>query len=250
MFDTVQIIVAAIAMLAGSIVASSVGFGLGMTATPFMLLVLDPQTVVMMINAIGFVVLTLVVIQTRRFLRLRDAAPIATAGFLGAPVGVYALSSMSPGLLRVCIAAVILLLAAIAVSNLHASVSPPRFLGPPIGFLVGALTVSFGVGGPLLVLFLLSRKWQGQVMRATLAFYFIVLKATGVVGYVVAGLFTPERTSLFLFLIVPILVGFALASFLVKRASEEMFRKGVLAIIVVTSLTILVRELLWYQGGV
>ncbi len=43
-------------MFFGSIIAGTAGFGMGMTASPFMLLVLDPRTVVVISNAMGIAV--------------------------------------------------------------------------------------------------------------------------------------------------------------------------------------------------
>ena len=47
-----QLVVAGLAAFAGSTVLSSIGFGIGIVATPLLLLVLDPQSSVVMINAV------------------------------------------------------------------------------------------------------------------------------------------------------------------------------------------------------
>ena len=94
-----------------------------------------------------------------------------------------------------------------------------------------------------MVLFLLSREWTRHVVRASLAFYFLVVELSGVIGYGVAGLFTEERISLILIVTVPMLLGFALGSFLVGRMSERVFQHAVVAVIIVTSVMVLGREI-------
>ena len=51
--EAVHILVAAITMFVGSTVVSTLGFGLGITTIPVLLLVLDPQTVVGLVVSVG-----------------------------------------------------------------------------------------------------------------------------------------------------------------------------------------------------
>ena len=97
---------------------------------------------------------------------------------------------------------------------------------------------------PLQVLYLLERGWSKQVLRASLSFFFLLNMSTGVVGYGVAGLYTKERVALIAIVAVPVLAGFWLGSVLLGRLDERTFRRGVIAIIIFTSTTILARELL------
>jgi uncharacterized membrane protein YfcA len=63
-----------------------------------------------------------------------------------------------------------------------------------------------------------------------------------VAGYGVAGMFTPERVNLVLVATVPVLLGFGLATILVRRMNEALFRRAVIAVIIATSLVTLGRE--------
>ena len=63
-------------------------------------------------------------------------------------------------------------------------------------------------------------------------------------GYGVAGMYTTERLTLVLVAIAPLAAGFALGGYLVGRMNEQVFRRGVLAVIAVTSLMVLGQELL------
>ena len=47
----VETLVAILALFIGSTMFSAIGFGIGMVATPVMLLVLDPQTVIVVVTA-------------------------------------------------------------------------------------------------------------------------------------------------------------------------------------------------------
>ena len=231
-------------MFVGAIVAGTAGFGMGMTASPFLLLVLDPQTVVVVTNAMGIVVFTVVLYQSRRALPLKEMSVIAAAGLAGTPVGVFVLSTMSPNLLRIGISVLIMLTAIAVVTNAGTLLGRSRRLGPVVGFVVGSIIAAFGIGGPLMVLYLLARGWSSQMLRASMSFFFLINMSTGVVGYAVTGLYTKERVIMTLIVAVPVLLGFSLAGLLLKRLNEDTFRRGVIAVIVFTSTIILARELL------
>ena len=82
MFGAADLAVAAAMMFAGSTVLSTVGFGIGVATAPVLLLVLDPQTVVITVNTASLVLFVLLILQTRAHLSVRDVMPMAIAGLL------------------------------------------------------------------------------------------------------------------------------------------------------------------------
>ena len=234
--------VASASLLVGAVVLGTAGFGMGMTAVPVMLLVIEPETVVVTMNSVALMVYVLVLVQTRSHLPVRQMTPLTLAGLVGVPVGVFFLSSADASVLRISITAVILLLAVVVGLNVQRSIPTPQAVGPVIGFAVSVMLVTLGIGGPLLVLFLLARGTLRQALRASMAYYFLLVEAAGVAGYAVAGLFTAERVTLILVVAVPVLIGFAVSTLLVRRMNERIFRYVVMAVIVVTSVMVLGRE--------
>ena len=243
LFDVDQLIVAALVMFAGSSVLSTVGFGIGMSTTPVLLFVLDPQTIVVVGNTVSLVLFVLVIVQTRGSMPVRDMVPVSVAGLMGVPVGVFALTAAGTGVLRISMTALILLLTLAVVFNFRGPIPRVRIVGPIVGFVVGMLLAALGIGGPLLVLFLLTRDWPRHAMRASLGLYFLVVESAAAIGYGVAGLFTAERISLILVVFVPVLLGFVIGTMLVRRMDDRVFRHAVLLVIVTTSVMVLVREL-------
>ena len=242
-FDVDQLTIAALMMFAGSSVLSTVGFGIGMSTTPVLLLVLDPQTIVVMGNTVSLVLFVLVIVQTRDSMPVRHMVPVSVAGLMGVPVGVFALTAAGTGVLRISMTALIILLTVAVVFNFRGPIPRVRVVAPVVGFVVGALLAALGIGGPLLVLFLLTRDWPRHAMRASLALYFLVVESAAAIGYGVAGLFTAERVSLILIVLVPVLLGFVVGTALVRRMDDRVFRRAVLSVIVTTSVMVLVREL-------
>lgn len=233
------------AMFLGAIVAGTSGFGMGITASPFMLLVLDPHTVVVIVNAMGIVVFATVLYQSRRDLLVKEMSVLSVAGLFGTLLGVSVLSTMSANLLRIGISVLIMFTAIAVVTNTGIAFGNSRRLGPLVGFVVGAIISAFGIGGPLMVLYLLARGWSSQMLRAAMSFFFLINMSTGVVGYVVKDLYTKERVILTLIVSLPVLIGFSLGGLLLTKLDERTFRRGVIVVILLTSTVMFSRELFY-----
>jgi len=245
MLDTlspVEIVVTSVMLLVGSTVISTVGFGIGMSTTPILLLILEPQTIVVVINTVSLLLLVLIIYQTRADLPVREMGWISAAGLLAVPAGVFFLSSVSATVLRVSITALILVLTVLTMLNVRLTVPKPRIASLAVGFIVSLLLTSLGIGGPIMVLFLLTRDWSRHAMRGGLSLYFLVVQVVAVIGYGMAGLYTQERVALILIVVVPVLAGFGLATLLVRRMNERIFRHAVIAVIMATSAMVLARE--------
>jgi uncharacterized membrane protein YfcA len=245
-FSLIQILVAVLATLAGTTVLASLGFGIGMVATPFLLLVLDPQTAVVMLNAVSVPITAMLVWQTRHHLRFRETLPIALLGLGGALLGAYVLSTSGERVLRLSIVVLIVILAAATAfnpSSLQSKIPYPKVVGGIIGFIVGLMLGSLAIGGPLLVLFILSQGWGRHSLRASMSLYLFVIMTSSTLGYIPAGLFTQERLLLVLLALPPVFIGFWLGSRVATRMNEILFRRVAIGVIVASSISVLVREI-------
>ena len=241
--DWRELAVGCASLLIGAVVLGTAGFGIGMTAAPIMLTVTDPVTVVVAVNALGLLTYGAVLYETRSHVPAREMTPVGLAGLAGVPIGVYFLASTDAAVLRISITVAILALAVVVGMNLQRPVPRPRLVGPVLGFAVGLMVATLGIGGPLLVLFLLTQGALRQTVRASMAFFFFPIEAASVIGFVAAGLFTAERVTLVLAAIPACLIGFWIATLLARRMNERVFKNAAVGIIVVTSLTVLVREI-------
>ena len=238
----IEILLTALIFLGGSLVFSTVGFGIGVSTIPLLLILFDPQTVVLVVNTVSLGLFVLVIYQTRESLRVREIAPIVAAGLLGVPVGVYFLSAADISLLRISIAGGILIFTGIASVNFRSILPKSPVTGIVVGFVVSVLLVGLGVGGALIALFALTRDWERHAVRGSLALYFLVIEGTAVLGYGFAGMFTPERVSLIAVAAIPVAVGFAIAARIHRRMNERIFRRALLFMIIASSLVVLARE--------
>ena len=222
---------------------SATGFGIAMVATPIALLAIaDPQTAVIVVNSAGASAGVLIAIQARKDVPYREIVLIAAAGGLGVPIGVAILKFAEPNIIRIGIATLILLLAALSFKEFQGEIPYARALGIVAGFVVGVTLAAFAVGGPLIVLFLIARNLQRQSVRGAMAFFLLVISMVGLGFYTYFGLYTAERLTLIAIVLVPAFIGFALGGLLIKQMNERIFRYVVLGIIAMSSMAVLLPE--------
>ena len=237
--------IALVAVFMASIITGLVSFGVGMVLSPILLLMLEPQSVVTIINSVSVIVLAMVTLQTRRDIPPKqDMLPLIVSGLVAVPVGVLILSSASPGSLRIIIASLILILAIPSTLRIQRPFPNTNRVSPIFGFVGSMLLAGTGVGPPLVALFLVNQGWSGRSIRATIAFYYLIIASFSIILYAVTGLFTLERVWQVLPLIPAVFAGFGLASLIVHRINDRVLRRVVLAVIIVASATLLGRELL------
>lgn len=240
--DTLHLILTALVLSGAAFIIGAIGFGFGLTTSPLLLLFLDPQTVVIVINVVAILAFSLVLVETREHLHNRELAPMAIAAVLGTPIGVFALSTLDPTVLRIAIGVLVLLLTAMVVFNPEWKVPYPRISGPVLGLISSACTTGLAIGGPILVLFFLGRRMDRQGVRASMAFFFTIMYVAAAIGYAVQGLFTPERLILIGAAAPAVAIGYWIATKLTGRMNEQIFRRAVVGVIVVSSLVVIGRE--------
>ena len=227
-----EIIITVSALLFGSFVLSSAGFGIAIAASPLMLIVLDAKTTVVVINTVSLAVFVFMIVQNRGQIRFREMGYPIIFGMLGVPFGLLILDFMSSPLLGIFISVLIIVLGIyVGFYRSHTFIGNP-FSFNLVSFVVGALLTSTGIGGPLMAIAAVSRDWGRDSVRGSLPLYYLVVEGTAVVGYIFSGMFSKEAAVLTILGIVPALFGFVLATMVVKKVAETQFRRYLLVVII------------------
>ena len=242
----VEAIVVVLAMLLASTVFSATGFGIGMISTPLMLLVYEPQTVIVVAGTAGLGIGVWIISKSWRDVPFREILPITIAALCGAPIAVFILKTADSGVLSIGIAVLIILFAIGSFVKVEREIPYSKQVGIAAGFIVGVLLPTSGVAGSLVMLFLMTRNWERQTVRAAMAFFLVSLMAFTVVLFALYGLYTPLRLTLIGIVAIPAVIGFLLGAMLIKRINERVFGNMVIGIIIVSSIIVVVKEVSKY----
>ena len=238
-----QTLAVAAIVFGGALVFCTVGFGIGVASFPLLLLLLDPQTAVVVINTVSLPMFLLVIWQTRQHIPVHQVLPIAAAGLVGVPVGIFILRDADTVFLRIAIAGLILALTLLAAFNTRWTLPKSVPVGLGVGFVVSVLLNAFGVGGALMALTWLSHRMSSRALRGSLSLYFLAVEGVGVIGYGAAGMLTGERLQLIAVALLPVVLGFMVALLILRRINEVIFRRLVILAIIATSVMVLAREI-------
>jgi uncharacterized membrane protein YfcA len=237
-----ELLIALFTVFVGATVMGTVSFGLGLVVAPVLLLFIAPQSVVVIVNAIIAILLALVLVQVRHHLNLRQVWGMTLGGLAAVPIGALALNSANPVVLRITIAIVILLLGILSLFNIQIPMARQTGAGPVFGFLASLSVTTLSIGGPLAAIYVIAQQWRREQMRASLAFYFLLCDILALALYSVVGLVDLDTLANIGLLVPALLLGFGLASLIVPRINEGVFRYVAVAVIIMGSLMLLVRE--------
>ena len=242
-FDGIDFLTAIVGIFFGSFVLSTLGFGIGIAGTPFMLLSMSAPEAVVVINTVSLLVFALLIRKTRKSIKYRQILFPTVLGIVGVPVGVYLLGIVNPSTLRVVMAFVIVACGSLAGWR-RTSIPDNRSLFLTVSFLVGILLTVSGIGGPIMALIAVSKNWTQDTIRGSLSFYFLFVEGAAVVGYLLFGFLSKDLFVLVGVGIIPAILGFTLASNIVKRINERIYRSTVIAIIIASGVSVLGKEIL------
>ena len=208
-----------------SLVRAVFGFGRAMIAVPLLALILPIQIAVPLAVLISVVIAGVVVIQDWSKIHLRSTAWLLLPTFAGIPVGIWLLRFAHQDLLKITLAAVILLFSIYSLIGRR----PLRLeydsrawlLG--CGFLAGVLGGAYGMNGPPLVVYGAMRRWSPQHFRATLQAYFLPASAIVIAGYEFSGLWTKPVTHYFLISLIAAIPATLLGGVINRRLHGDAF---------------------------
>lgn len=232
-FAVVSLLVAVGALLQGS-----VGFGLGVFAVPFLLLV-DPRFVPAPLLASAMWLNVLILHRERAHVD-RWALKWALSGrVIGVVVAVSTFAVLPRAALGTLFGVLVLAAVAISASGLHVSPSRSTLFGA--GTLSGFMGTTVSIGGPPMAL--LYQREAGPKIRGTLAAYFTVGVTISLVGLSTVGRFTLREIVLSLQMVPGILVGFVASRAAARWLDRGYIRIAVLLMSAAAAVGVIVRHL-------
>ena len=227
-----------------TVVFGTVSFGMGVVGTPPLLLLVDAKTAIVVINTHTVLISLLVLLSTWRHLDLRKSRGLIVGGLVGTPLGVLLLNLSEPSALRIIVGGLIVLLGLLNLREFNFPFATFPGSGLVFGFVTCFGVTAISIGGVVAAVYAIAQKWPTQTIRASLAALFVVTGITQIILYVFSGLY-PGRTAVVVGLTVPaVLLGFGLATLLVGRLNEKMFRYVVVVVVIFGGTALIVRELL------
>jgi uncharacterized membrane protein YfcA len=233
------LLVGGLAALAGAIVQSSVGLGVGLVATPIVTM-LYPSLMPGAILTIALVLPVATLAQEVGHADLRGLGWAFGGRVIGTPVGVWLVATAPERVLGVVIGAVVL--AALALTAWTREVPRNRRTLTTAGVISGTTGTASGIGGPPIAL--LYQRECGPRVRATLAVFFIAGALLSLGTLALAGRLPARQVVAGLELLPFVLAGFAIAGPLRRYLDAGRLRAALLVVVGASAMTLIVRSLI------
>jgi uncharacterized membrane protein YfcA len=219
---SVTIFVVAVFFVA-TLVRSAFGFGEALIAVPLLAFVLPVGIAAPVAVLVSITVAVIVLAQDWRHINVRSAAWLVGSTFVGIPLGLILLRTMPEPIVKGVLGVVVAAFAALALWRQGVYELHDDRLAWLFGVSAGVLGGAYGMNGPPLVVYGALRRWPPERFRATLQGYFLPASIVGMVGYWIAGLWTPSVNRYYLLSLPAVLLAIPLGRVVNARLDTRRF---------------------------
>ncbi len=205
-------------LIAGTI-RSFTGFGGGLVLAPLLSLFMTPTDMVVVVLLLNFLTSVQSVPNTWSTTDWKMVFSLSIPALFGVPLGVWLIEWLDPQLIRRLIGVIVAGLAALMLIGWKYQGRRGKVQDCVVGVTSGALTAIAGVGGPPLVLYLLSAKdISPVVLRSFFMMFFCFAQIATVLYFVFQGLINKSQLIYSVTFAPVYLVSTVLGTYLFKKA--------------------------------
>ncbi len=235
-------------ILAASVLRGFTGFGFGLAAVPLVSLALPPVQVVPLVATLQVVV---GIGGLRQAIETCDWAAVRLllpGLFLGVPIGLLILTSLSPDTVRLAIGLIVGFSVILLYRGARLPAKPSRLLTAGVGLIAGTISGLASMGGPPVIVYLMARGDSPTRIRATSIVYFMLTGCITTIPMVIRGLVTQQTLVLGLATLPVLFGGTWLGTFAFYHAKPQWHRATALITLTALAALLIVRALLRVNG--
>ena len=223
----------------GSTLQGSVGFGMGLLASPLLILI-DPRFVPGPILLATLVLVSLLTYRERHAIDFHGIGWAMVGRVWGTAAAALVLVLVSRDRLMLLFGA--LVLAGVGMSLSRLRLAPTRPVLVVAGLLSGVMGTIASIGGPPMAL--IYQDAPGARIRSTMSGFFLAGTILSLAALRGVGRFGLYEVRLALLMLLPILLGYALSSWTAGLVDRGYTRRAVLAVSGVSGAVVVIRQLL------
>jgi uncharacterized protein len=228
-----------------TLIRSAFGFGEALVAVPLLAFCIPLDVAAPLAVLVSITIAGIVVVQDWKKIHLFSAGWLLLATVFGIPLGLLLLTSSHHRIVKATLGVIIIafsIYSLIGRTPLELKRDNRGWL-LACGFCAGVLGGAYGMNGPPLAVYGAMRKWSAQHFRATLQGYFFPASIIGMIGYWLAGLWTPTITYYYLVSLPVTLLGVFLGRVINHRMHGDGFLKYVYVGLAGTGMLLLVQAI-------
>jgi uncharacterized membrane protein YfcA len=229
------------AVFLGGLSRGFTGFGAALIIIPALIIVYGPVPAVVLMSLIevpGVLQLARTAIREADW---RGLAPLCIAASITIPIGAWSLAVFDPETTRRFIAAIVVLFAVLIATGWRYKGEINKILSVCIGTISGFCSGVASLGGPPVVMFLLAKGSNAAQTRAGIVAYFSLAMIMRLAAFGWHDLYSQGALLLSLLMAPVYMAGIWIGNQFFKGASELLFRRVVVALVLVMGVIALVK---------
>jgi uncharacterized membrane protein YfcA len=223
----------------GAALQGSVGYGMGLLATPVLVLI-EPRMIPGPFLLAALALTVLMASRERQAMDSRDVGWLVAGLIPGALLGVLALARLPQRTFSIVFGVAVLAAVLMSASGLRLPVR--RSVLGTAGFIGGVMSILSGMSGPPAALVLQDE--APQRLRATLSVFFIANSLISIAMLIPAGRFGVFEIELAAVQLPGILLGYLISSHLVARLGGRSLRPVILGLSALTAIVVILKQVL------
>lgn len=229
------------AVFLGGLSRGFTGFGAALIIIPALVISYGPIPAVVLMSLIEVPGVLQLARTAYRDADWRSLAPLCVAAALTLPLGAWALADVDPELTRRAIAAIVVVFGLMIATGWRYRGEVTKPLSASIGAIGGFCSGIASLGGPPVVMFLLAKGSNAAQTRAGIVAYFSLAMVLRLAAYGWHDLYSLDALLLSLLLAPVYMTGIWIGSHFFKGASETLFRRVVVTLVLVMGIVALVK---------
>lgn len=217
------------------------GFGSTLIAVPMLAHLFPLQFVILMVVILDCVGSISMGLRLRADVNTRELMPLLPFLLAGMLAGLYLLLKVPGEILLACLGAIVLAYGLLYLGGKHGIVRLARWSALPIGLFAGTTSTTFGVGGPIYVIYLTGRGSTPEQIRATMPVIFIFTTVSRIAMFAAAGLFTSGVLYTAAALLPAMLLGMWIGNHLRLNLSRRALFRVIGALLVASGASLIAR---------
>lgn len=226
-------------VLVGSLVQSSIGFGVAVVAAPFVVMA-EPELMPTSLLVLGFALPLTQLLAGPRDIDWRLLRTALGARVLLTPLGVWLVTVLQARGIALVVGVMVLVSVLFSVRRVDAVATQRNALAA--GAVTGVSGTAAAIGGPFFAIVLQNER--PDRIRATLAVFFVVGSMVSMISLAVGGQISLDQLRAALVWLPFLFAGFLLSTPVKRRLDHQRMRRAVLAFCAVSSVVVILRALL------
>jgi len=229
------------AVFLGGLSRGFTGFGAALIIIPALIIVYGPVPAVVLMSLIEVPGVLQLVRTAIREADWRALVPLCVAASITIPIGAWSLAVFDPETTRRFIAAIVVLFAVLIATGWRYKGEITKSISAAIGTVSGFCSGVASLGGPPVVMFLLAKGSNAAQTRAGIVAYFSLAMVLRLAAFGWHDLYSQDALLLSLLMAPVYMAGIWIGSHFFKGASETLFRRVVVALVLVMGVIALVK---------